>query len=43
MWTQMGSKTDGYTKTYTDVLEEKGRKENEHYTKMLTFLFRSGT
>lgn len=27
MWTQMGSKTDGYTKTYTDLVEEKGRKE----------------
>lgn len=34
----MGSKTDGYTKTYTDVMEERGRKENEHYTKIPFFL-----
>lgn len=39
MWTQMGSKTDGYTKPYIHPVQGKRRKENEHRTKMLTFLF----
>lgn len=42
MWTQMDSKTDGYTKTYTGVGWEKGCKENEPSPEMLTFLFRGG-
>lgn len=42
MWTQMDSKTDGYTKAYRDEMQEEGRKENEHCTKMLTFLFSNG-
>lgn len=38
MWTHMGPKTDGYTKAHLDILQQKGRRENERCTKMLTFL-----